>query len=84
MTIFGGVLAIVDRRVLIRWLFAPLLVAGIAGGVLLTRLSPFSFGGTSYYMQGVIISGACALALIGYVTALAALIALKRFGRQRN
>ena len=44
----GATLAIVDRRVLGRWLFGLLLVAAIAVGMLVTVVSPFRFGGTSY------------------------------------
>jgi hypothetical protein len=63
----GAMLAIVDRRVIGRWLFGILLVAGIAGGLAMTSLSPFNFAGTSYYMEGVIVAGGAGLALAGYV-----------------
>ena len=63
----GTLLAILDRRC-IRWpLFGVLLVAGIIGGLIITRASPFSFGGGNHYMEGVIISAGSALALVGYV-----------------
>lgn len=62
----GMVLAFFDRRLLRRWLLAWILAAVVAGGLLTTVISPFRFGGTSYYMEGVIAAGGSALALIGY------------------
>jgi hypothetical protein len=65
----GAVLAVVDRR-LIGWpACGALLVTGIVGGLIITRMSPFSFGGGDHYMEGVIISAGSALAAIGYVLA---------------
>ncbi len=74
VVVLGMMLAEVDRRVIGRWLFGFLLVAGVVGGLALTVVSPFSFGGSSYYMEGVIISAGSAMALIGYLAA-----ALARF-----
>lgn len=80
----GAILAVVDHRVLGRWLFALLLVAAVAIGMLVTVVSPFRFGGTSYYMEGVILSGGSALALIGYAVALFGLFTFRRIGRKRE
>ena len=67
----GVGLAILDRR-WIRWpLFAALLLAGIVGGIIITKISPFTFVGGDHYMEGVIVSAASALAMIGYVFAAA-------------
>ena len=63
----GALLAAVDRNAIGRPVFAGTLIAGIAGGLLLTELSPFSFGSSSYYMHGVIVAGGAALALLGYI-----------------
>ncbi len=65
----GALLALLDRRWIERPLFAVLLLAGIGGGVVVTRLSPFSFGGGDYYMEGVLLSAGSALALVGYILA---------------
>jgi hypothetical protein len=63
----GTLLAILDRRWIGRPLFGVLMVAGVAGGLIITRVSPFSFGGGDHYMEGVIVSAGSALALVGYV-----------------
>jgi hypothetical protein len=65
--VLGGAMAVVDRNVFRLWFFAFLLAAGIIGGLVVTTVSPFSFGSTSYYMHGIILSGGSALALSGYV-----------------
>ncbi|MEQ1716788.1 MAG: hypothetical protein ABL907_12510 [Hyphomicrobium sp.] len=72
VVVLGMALAVFDRQVLRRWLFGILLAAGVAGGLALTVVSPFSFGAINYYMEGVIISAGSALALIGYVIAVLA------------
>jgi hypothetical protein len=74
----GIVFAIVDRRVLKRWLLVWIPAVGVTGGLLITLISPFRFGGTSYYMDGVIAAGGSALALIGYVIGAAILALLFR------
>jgi hypothetical protein len=63
----GALLALLERR-WTKWPWLGLLpLAAIGGGLLVMQLSPFSFGGGSHYMEGVLISGAGGLALIGYV-----------------
>ena len=80
----GAVLAILDRR-WTRWpLFGVLLVTGVVGGLIITEVSPFSFGGGSYYMQGVLISAGSALALVGYVFAMVFQFALRLLGGHRR
>lgn len=63
----GGLLALLDWRWRTRPLLGGLLVLGIVGGFVVTKVSPFDFVTGGYYMQGVIAFGASALALIGYV-----------------
>jgi hypothetical protein len=74
----------VDRRWIGHPLLGVLLVAGVCGGLIITSVSPFSFGGGSRYMEGVIISAGSALALAGYVFALGCEFACRRFTRDRN
>jgi hypothetical protein len=57
-----------------------LLVAGIVGGVIITRASPFSFSGGDHYMEGVILSAGSALALVGYVVAIIWQFVCRRLG----
>jgi hypothetical protein len=79
----GTLLAVLDRRWIGRPLFGVLMVAGVAGGFIITRVSPFSFGGGDYYMEGVIVSAGSALALVGYVFAIIWQFARRRFGHTR-
>lgn len=66
----GGLLGIVDLRWTRRPLFGLLLAAGIIGGLIITRVSPFTFAGGDHYMEGVILSAGSALALAGYAAAI--------------
>jgi hypothetical protein len=75
----GALLAVLDRWIR-RPLFGALLVAGVGGGLIITTVSPFSFGGGDHYMQGVIISAGSALALVGYVLEIVWHFARRRFG----
>jgi hypothetical protein len=78
----GALLAVLDRR-LIGWpVCGALLVAGIVGGLITTRISPFTFGGGDHYMQGVIISAGSALAAVGYVFATIGQFVRRRLGGQ--
>ncbi len=74
----GILLAVLDRRWIRRPLFALLLVAGIVGGIITTKVSPFTFAGGDHYMEGVIVSAGSALALVGYIFA-----AVWQFARRR-
>jgi hypothetical protein len=65
----GAVVAVIDRRWIGRPVLGVLLVAGVAGGFMITKVSPFSFGGGDRYMQGVLLSAGAAMALIGYIFA---------------
>jgi hypothetical protein len=69
MVIVGIVLAVIDRRWIGRPLFGVLVLTGVAAGFVITRASPFTFGGGDHFMEGVLISGGSALALAGYVLA---------------
>ena len=80
----GAMVAVVDRRWIGHPLLGVLLVAGICGGLIITSVSPFSFGERSHYMEGVIISAGSALALAGYVFAFGCEFACRRFTRRRN
>jgi hypothetical protein len=46
------------------------LIAGVVGGLVITRASPFTIGGGDHFMEGVILSAASALALAGYSLAI--------------
>jgi hypothetical protein len=76
----GTLLAVADWRWIKRPVFGALLVVGIVGGIIVTNASPFSFGTGSYYMDGVIISAASALALAGYGLVSVGLFACRRIG----
>jgi hypothetical protein len=65
----GALLAVVDWRQIRRPVFGVLLVAGVVAGLIIEQVSPFSFGGGSHYMEGVLLSAGSALALTGYVFA---------------
>jgi hypothetical protein len=78
VTAIGTLLAILDRRWVGRHLFGVLLVIGVGGGLIIVSISPFSFGGGSHYMEGVIISAGSALALMGYVLAIVCHLAHRR------
>ena len=81
IVVFGALLAIVDWRLIGRPVFAVLLVAGVAAGFVIEQVSPFSFGATSYFMEGVLVSAGSALALIGYVVAAVGQLLCSRIGR---
>jgi hypothetical protein len=69
VVVIGGLLGLLERR-WTRWPWLGLLLlAGFAGGLLVMQVSPFSFCCGSHYMEGVLISGAAALAAIGYLPA---------------
>jgi hypothetical protein len=74
----GGLLAVVDWRWIKRPVCGALLVIGIVGGIIVTNVSPFTFGTGSYYMEGVLISAGSALALVGYVVAAVGQLACRR------
>jgi hypothetical protein len=76
----GALLAAVDRRWIGRPFFGVLLVAGVGGGLIVTEISPFSFGVGSHYIEGVIVSAGSALALAGYVFAVVWQIVRRRIG----
>jgi len=80
----GALFAVLDRRWTRRPIFGVLLLAGVVGGLITTDVSPFSFGGGSYYMQGVLISAGSALALVGYVFAMVFQFALRLLGGHRR
>jgi hypothetical protein len=73
----GALLAILDWRWIGRPLFGALLAAGVAGGIVMTKVSPFDFSSGGYFMEGVLLSAGSALALVGYVLA-----AIWQFARQ--
>lgn len=78
--IAGTLLALIDWRWIKRPVSALFLVAGVVGGVIVTNVSPFTFAGGDYYMQGVIIAAGSALALAGYVLAVAGRFVCRRVG----
>src|SRR5450631_1169203 len=80
VVVAGTLFAIADWRWIKRPVFGLLLVAGVIGGIVVTKLSPFDFATGGYFMEGVLISGGSALALVGYVFATIAQFALRRIG----
>jgi hypothetical protein len=74
----GALLAVLDWRWIGRPLFAVLLVAGVIGGLIITKVSPFTFAGGDHYMEGLILSAGSALALAGYALAVVWLL-VRRF-----
>jgi len=82
VVVAGGVFAVLEWR-WTRWpVFGLFLVAGLVGGAMTTQLSSFTFGGDSYYMQGVLISGGSALALGGYAFTLVCRLAIRLLVRR--
>ena len=65
----GALFAVVDWRWIGRPIFGVLLAAGVGGGIVVTQVSPFTFGAGGYYMEGVLVAAGSALALTGYVFA---------------
>jgi hypothetical protein len=78
VVVAGALLAVVDWRWIKRPICGALLVIGIVGGIIVTNVSPFTFGTGSYYMEGVLISAGSALALVGYVLAAVGQFACRR------
>jgi hypothetical protein len=76
----GALCAIADWRWIKRPVFGLVLVAGMIGGIVVTKVSPFDFATGGYFMEGVLISGGSALALVGYVFATIAQFACRRIG----
>jgi hypothetical protein len=74
----GALLAVLDWRWIGLPLFAVLLVAGVIGGLIITKVSPFTFAGGDHYMEGLILSAGSALALAGYALAVVWLL-VRRF-----
>ena len=84
IVVIGALLVTVDRR-WIGWpLLGGLLVAGVFTGFIITRVSPFSFGGGGHYMEGVLIFSGSALALAGYAFAAILGFAHRRWGGRRD
>ena len=78
--VVGTLLALIDWRWTKRPVAALFLVSGVVGGVIVTDVSPFTFAGGDYYMQGVVMAGGSALALAGYVLAVAVRFVCRRLG----
>ena len=66
VVVLGAVFAVVDRRWIGRRMLLALLVLIALGGLATTQLSPFNFHSGGWYMQGVLVAGGAALALLGY------------------
>lgn len=80
VVVAGALLAVIDWRWIGRPVLGALLVAGVAGGIVVTNGSPFTFAGGDYYMEGVIVSAGSALALVGYIFAVFGRFAWRRIG----
>jgi len=63
IVMFGAMLANIDRDWTGRPVLGLLLVGGVVGGLVATQVSPFNFADGGFYMEGVILSAASALAL---------------------
>jgi len=80
----GAVFRLVDRNWIKRPVLGLLMLAGIPTGAILTEVSPFNFADGGLYMQGVLLSAASALALVGYVLAWVADVARRRLARSMD
>jgi hypothetical protein len=78
IVVAGAVLAVVDWRWIKRPVCGALLVGAVGGGIIVTNVSPFTFGTGGHYMEGVLISAGSALALVGYVLAAVGQFAWRR------
>ena len=83
VVVAGALLAVVDRRQIRRPVLGVLLVIGVVAGFIIEQVSPFSFGGGSHYMEGVLVSAGSALALIGYGFAVVWQFVWKSIGGRR-
>jgi hypothetical protein len=61
--------------------FEVVRAAGVACGLIVEKVSLFSFGMGNHYMEGVIVSAGSALALIGYVFAVVWQFVRRSIGR---
>ncbi len=77
----GAILGVVDLRRTGRPLFGVLLAAGVIGGLVITKISPFTFAGGDHYMEGVLLSAGSALALAGYAAAIILQFVRQLWGR---
>jgi hypothetical protein len=84
VVVAGSLLAIADWRWIKRPVFGLFFVAGVIGGIVVTELSHFDFATGGYFMEGVLISGGSALALVGYAFATIAQFVLRRIGCGRS
>ena len=80
----GAVFRLADRSWIKRPVLGLLTVAGIPAGLIMTQVSPFNFADGGLYMQGILLSVACGVALIGYVIAWFADLARRRFAGRSN
>ena len=62
----GGLFAFADRTWIGRPVMGALLVLVAVAGAVGMNVSPFKFGGTSYYMESLIAMAGALLALAGY------------------
>jgi hypothetical protein len=69
VTAIGVLLAVLDRRWIGRPFFGVLLVAGVISGVIIMRVSPFTFSGGDHFVEGLLLAAGSGLALVGYVLA---------------
>jgi len=74
----GAVFRLIDGSWIKRPVLGLLMLAGIPAGAIMTQVSPFNFADGGLYMQGVLLSLASGLALIGYLLAWLAEFARRR------
>ena len=65
----GVLLAVIDRRVFGRYVFAALLILVAIGGAVVMNGSPFTFSGEDHYFQGLIAQLFALAGLAGYALA---------------
>ena len=61
--------AIIDRKIIGRYLIGALLIIIAVGGAVGMNLSPFTFSGDGYYMQSLLVILFTLAALTGYAVA---------------
>jgi hypothetical protein len=68
----GVLLAVIDRRVFGRYVFAALLILVAIGGAVVMNGSPFTFSGDDHYFQGLIAQLFALAGLAGYALSIVA------------
>ena len=78
----GALFEFADRKWIRRPALGALLFAGIPGGYIMMRVSPFNLADGGLGLQGFLLSAASGLALIGYALTCIWNFTRRRFGRR--